>query len=116
MTLNFDVHGETIQIWGPSAGTDALGNPDNTWNDNKGTVKGIVSIPGTNQGDTITPAGRIATADKKVILPSDAAVITGYRLEIDSVNYDCLGELADWYVRRHNAVNHLEIMLKKVVE
>lgn len=116
MSFNFDTHGESIQIWGPTAGTDSLGNSDNTWNDDKGTVKGIIGIPLGNQRDTITPAGRIATADRKVILPSDAVVITGYRLEIDNVNYDCLGELADWYIRRRNAVNHLEIMLKKVVE
>jgi hypothetical protein len=116
VTLNLEVHGETIQIWGPSGTTDALGNPVNTWNVNKGTVRGIVAIPGVNQRDTLTPAGRIATADKKVLVPSDAGIATGYRLEIDSIQYDCLGEYADWVVRRRNAINHLEIMLKKVVE
>ncbi|MBC2746264.1 MAG: hypothetical protein HF975_04510 [ANME-2 cluster archaeon] len=115
MALNFDVHGESIQVWGPSAGTDGLGNPDNTWDDDKGTVQAIVAIPGVNQRDTITPAGRIATADKKVIVPSGAGIATGDRLEIDSVNYDCLGEYAAWIVRRRNVINHLEILLRKVV-
>lgn len=117
MPLNFDTHGETVQIWGPAAGTDSLGNPTNAWSVNKGTVKGIVSNPGTlTPLDASTPVGRIHIADKIIIVQSDAAIATGYRLEIDSINYDCMGEYADWIVRRHGAINHMQIDLKKVVE
>lgn len=78
-------------------------------------MKGIVTHPSKEEMDTVTAAGRIAAADKKVIVPAAATIATGDRLEIDSINYECMGEYADWVVRRRNTINHLEIILRKVI-
>lgn len=86
-----------------------------TWDSDKGTVKGIVTHPTKDDMDTVTAAGRIAAADKKVIVSASADIATGDRLEIDSIKYECMGEYADWVVRRRNTINHLEILLRKVI-
>ena len=115
MTFDFNKFGETIQIWGTSSGTDGLGNPTKTWDSDKGTVKGIPAKLKRNEADITTPAGRIAATDKKVIVPATATIATGDRLEIDSINYECMGEYADWVVRKRNTIDHLEILLRKVI-
>ncbi len=66
--------------------------------------------------DIISPTGRIAGADKKIIVPAAATIATGDRLEINSVKYDCMGEYADWSIKRRDTIHHLEILLRKVIE
>ena len=116
MNLDFTIHGEIIQIWGSSSGTDGLGNPIKTWDQNKGTVYGMPATLRQSEMDAMSPTGRIAGADKKYIVPAEATIATGDRLEINSVKYDCMGEYADWTVKRRNTIHHLEIFLRKVIE
>ena len=106
-------YGETIQIWGSSSGSDDLGNPVKTWDQDKGTFTGVVLRPTAN--DALFDAGRIANADKKLLAPTDAAIISGDRLEIDSVVYDLFGVPADWQMKLSGSVQHLKIFLRRVV-
>lgn len=117
MALNFNVYGETVQIWGPSDARDQLGNLIKTWNTDKGTVRGILSTPGmTDSKDITTPAGRIPNAEKILILSPTANIDTGDRLEVENNIYDCMGEHDTWIVRRRNKINHMEIPLRGVIE
>lgn len=108
--------GETVQIWGASSGTDGLGNPESTWNVDKGTFTGVVMYPAGDAGvgDALFAAGRISDTDKKLHAPSTASIATGDRLEIDSVTYDLYGTLADWQVKLGGTVQHLQLFLKRV--
>lgn len=115
--MTFDKHielyGETVQIWGVSSGTDAFGNPESTWDVDKGTFTGVVLRPTAN--DALFEAGRVANADKKLLAPSDASIVKGDRLEIDSVVYDTFGVPADWQMKLSGTVQHLQIFLKRVI-
>lgn len=104
--------GETIQIWGSSSGTDALGNPVKAWDQDKGTFTGVVMRPTAN--DVLFAPGRISDTDKKLHAPSTASIATGDRLEIDSVTYDLYGTLADWQIKYSGTVQHLSLFLKRV--
>lgn len=105
--------GETIQIWGASSGTDALGNPVSTWDVDKGTFTGVVMRPTAN--DVLFAPGRISDTDKKLNAPSTASIATGDRLEINSVTYDLYGTLTDWQMKLGGTVQHLQLFLKRVV-
>ena len=115
MTFNtyIEQYGETVQIWGTSSSTDGLGNPIKTWDDDKGTFTGVVLRPTAN--DALFDAGRVANADKKLLAPSDASIVTGDRLEIDSIRYDLFGIPADWQMKLSGTVQHLQIFLKRVL-
>lgn len=115
MTFNKQIerYGETIQIWGASSGTDDLGNPESTWDVDKGTFTGVVLRPTAN--DALFEAGRAANADKKLLAPSDASIVSGDRLEIDSVTYDLFGVPADWQMKLSGTVQHMQIFLKRVL-
>ncbi len=104
--------GETVQIWGASSGTDDLGNPESTWDVDKGTFIGVVMRPTAN--DALFAPGRISDTDKKLHAPSTASIATGDRIEIDSVTYDLYGTLADWKVKLGGTVQHLQLFLKRV--
>jgi hypothetical protein len=106
-------YGETVQIWGASSGTDGFGNPESTWDVDKGTFTGVVLRPTAN--DITIAAGRITDTDKKLLAPVSADIATGDRLEIDSVTYDLLGVLADWQMKLFGTVQHLQIFLKRVL-
>lgn len=106
-------YGETVQIWGTSSGTDALGNPVKTWDSDKGTFTGVVLRPTAN--DALFDAGRIANADKKLLAPASASIAKGDRLEIDSVTYDLFGIPADWQMKLSGTVQHQQIFLRRVV-
>ncbi len=115
MIDNFiESYGETIQIWGQAASTDGLGNPITVWTTNKGTFIGVVSRPSPD--DISFTAGRIASTDKKLYAPSDANIITGDRLEIGGIKYDCYGNLEDWKIKHGSTVNHFRLFLKRVIE
>ena len=58
-----NAQGETIQIWGASEGTDGLGNPEKTWDSDKGTSTAVIQRP--TPRDIELSAGRIAATDKK---------------------------------------------------
>lgn len=105
--------GESIQVWGASSGTDGLGNPMKTWDQNKGTFTGVVMRPTAN--DVLFAGGRLSDTDKKLNAPSTAAIATGDRLEIDSITYDLYGSLADWQMKLGGTVQHLQIFLKRVM-
>ncbi|MEA3397797.1 MAG: hypothetical protein U9R05_10085 [Chloroflexota bacterium] len=105
--------GETVQIWGASSGTDDLGNPVKTWDQDKGTFTGVVMRPTAN--DVLFAGGRLSDTDKKLHAPSAASIATGDRLEIDSVIYDLYGTLPDWQMKLGGTVQHLQIFLKRVV-
>ena len=106
-------NGETIQIWGSSDGTDALGNPVKAWAVDKGTFLGVVGRPKAN--DALFAAGKLSDTDKTLIAPSDADIATGDRLEIDSITYDLCGSLADWRRKLGTNTKHLQLFLKRVV-
>ena len=105
--------GETIQIWGTSDSTDALGNPVKEWTVDKGTTKGVVGRPKAN--DNLFAGGRLSDTDKTLITLSDAAIATGDRLEIDGITYDLYGTLADWQVKRGDTVTQMKMYLKRVI-
>jgi len=105
--------GETVQIWGSSSGTDDLGNPVQTWDQDKGTFVGAVQRPTAN--DVLFAPGKLADTDKKLIAPSDASIATGDRLEIDSIIYNLYGTLADWTMKQGGTVRHQQIFLKRVM-
>lgn len=104
--------GETIQIWGPSEGTDGLGNPEKTWDDDKGTSTAVIQRPSPT--DVELSAGRITTTDRKMFALSDATITTGDRVEIDSVNYDLMGTSDDWKIKHGNTVEYLRLFLQRV--
>lgn len=105
--------GETIQIWGSSNGTDSLGNPIKTWDQDKGTIVGVVGRPKAN--DALFAGGKLSDTDKTLIAPSDASLATGDRLEIDSITYDLYGTEADWQMKLGTSTKHLQLYLKRVV-
>lgn len=115
MTFNkyIEQYGETVQIWGASSSTDGVGNPVSTWDVDKGTFTGVVLRPTAN--DALFDAGRVANADKKLLAPSDASIVSGDRLEIDDVRYDLFGIPADWQMKLSDTVQHLQIFLRRVV-
>ena len=104
--------GETVQIWGSSSGTGALGNPVKAWDQDKGTFTGVVGRPKAN--DVLFAGGKLSDTDKTLIAPSDVSIATGDRLEIDSVTYDLYGTLADWQMKIGGTVQHLSLYLKRV--
>jgi len=104
--------GESIQLWGSSSSTDALGNPIKTWDQNKGTFLGVVGRPKAN--DVLFAAGKIADTDKTLIAPSGTSLATGDRVEIDSIIYDLFGSLADWQIKQGTTTRHLHLFLKRV--
>lgn len=107
-------HGETVQIWGTSSGTDDLGNPVKTWDSDKGTFLGIVTRPTAN--DVLFAAGKLSDTDKKLLAPSDADIVTSDRVEIDSVTYDLYGTLEDWTAKPLNGTTrYMRLFLKRVV-
>jgi hypothetical protein len=57
---SFDAHieayGETCQLWGASTGTDEFGNPEQTWDTDKGTFTGVVIRPTLNRRGILTRA------------------------------------------------------------
>lgn len=106
-------YGETVQIWGATVGTDDLGNPLSEWNVDKGTFIGVVVRPTAN--DALFDAGRVANADKKLLAPSDASIVKGDRLEIDSITYNLFGVPADWQMKLSGTVQHQQIFMKRVV-
>ena len=105
--------GESIQIWGSSSGTDDLGNPIKTWDQDKGTCIGVVGRPKAN--DVLFAGGKLSDTDKTLIATSDANLATSDRVEIDSVTYDLFGTLADWKIKRGTATQQLQIYLKRVI-
>lgn len=105
--------GETIQIWGTSDSTDALGNPIKEWTVDKGTTKGVVGRPKAN--DNLFAGGRLSDTDKTLITLSDASIATGDRLEIDGIRYDLYGTEADWKKKIGSTVKHLQLYLKRVI-
>lgn len=107
-------YGEEIQIWGQAASTDGLGNSITLWTTDKGTFTGAVARPSPE--DIALAAGRISITDKKLLAPSDAAIATGDRLEIDGINYDCYGSSEDWGIKRAGTVQYLKLFLKRVIE
>ncbi len=107
-------YGETIQIWGQANSTDGLGNTITVWTTNKGTFTGVVARPSPE--DIALAAGRISITDKKLYAPSDASIVTGDRLEIDGVKYDCYGSSADWGIKQGSTVQYLKLFLKRVIE
>ncbi|RLD18799.1 MAG: hypothetical protein DRI69_09640 [Bacteroidetes bacterium] len=104
--------GETVQIWGSSSSTDALGNPVKAWDQDKGTCQGVIMRPTAN--DALFAAGKVSDTDKKIHLLPDASVTTGDRIEVDSVMYDLYGSLADWKMKQGDTVQFLQIFLKRV--
>lgn len=113
---NFDnliaSQGETVQIWGPSVGADGLGNPETTWSVDKGTTVAVIQRPGAR--DIELSAGRVTDTDKKMYAKSDAAIVTGNQVEIDSVYYDLLGTLDDWKMKQSGTVEYLRLFLRRV--
>lgn len=105
--------GETIQIWGAVSSTDGLGNTIKVWTTNKGTFTGVVSRP--TPDDIALLGGKISATDKKLYAPSDASIVTGDRIEIDSIKYDCFGSSADWGIKRAGVVQYLKLFLKRVL-
>lgn len=106
-------YGETIHIWGATEDTDDLGNPISVWNADKDTFIGVLMRPTANAA--LFDAGRVANADKKLLAPSDADIISGDRLEIDDVMYDLIGVPADWQMKIAGTVQHLQIFLRRVL-
>lgn len=105
--------GEEIRIWGSSESTDALGNSIKTWDQDKGTFTGVVMRPTAN--DVLFAPGKLADTDKKLHAPSTASIVTGDRLEIDSITYDLYGSLADWQMKLGGTVQYLQLFLKRVI-
>ena len=108
-----NAHSESIQIWGSSEGTDDLGNTVKTWDDDKGTSTAVIQIPSSR--DIELSAGRIEATDKKVFALSDADITTGYRIEIENVNYDLIGAVDDWKAKQAGTVQYLRLFLRRVL-
>lgn len=115
--MTFDAHieayGETCQLWGASTGTDEFGNPEDTWDTDKGTFTGVVIRP--TASDITASAGRIADTDKKLLAPTTADIATDDRIEIDSVTYDLLGDHADWQMKLSGTTYHQQLFLRRVI-
>ena len=113
---NFDnlitAQGESVHIWGASVGTDGLGNPEKTWDTDKGTTTAVIQRPGAK--DIELSAGRVTDTDKKMYAQSDAAIVKGDQIEIDSVYYDLLGALDDWKMKQGGSVEYLRLFLRRV--
>ena len=106
--------GETVRIWGASTGTDDLGNPIKTWDQDKGSCLGVTAYPKAN--DALFAGGRLSDTDKTLIIPSDSDIATGDRVEIDSVIYDLYGTDADWKLKFGNTLKYYHLYLKRVVK
>lgn len=107
-----NAQGESVKIWGPSVGTDGLGNPETTWDVDKGTTTAVIQRLGAK--DIELSAGKVTDTDKKMYAKSDAAIVTGDRIEIESVNYDLIGSLDDWKMKQAGTVEYLRLFLRRV--
>ena len=108
-----NAQGEAIRIWGSSEGTDGLGNPEKTWDDDKGTSTAVIQRP--TPKDIELSAGRIEATDKKVFALSDADITTEDRIEIESVHYDLMGAVDDWRIKQAGTVQYLRLFLRRVL-
>ena len=105
--------GETVTIYGTSSGTDALGNPVSIWDVNQGDEIGIVTPALTE--DFKLFAGRIASSDRKLILPSSSNITTGDRVLVDGVWYDAQGTKPDWKIKFKGTTEVFSLLLKRVL-
>lgn len=107
-----NAQGESVKIWGPSVGTDGLGNPETTWDVDKGISTAVIQRP--NAQDLKLSAGTVTNTDKKMYAKSDATITTGDRIEVESINYDLIGSLDDWKMKHSGTVEYLRLFLRRV--